>query len=327
MKALFHLGEGWHDPVDEARIPGLIPDAPRSAPGFRERLRPALSSAVKGLSRLVNVRQGTPRHGVSLRALALLLRGNNHWSYNQALRLHRLLRKGSHGERDPFGMLEYLQHALPLTAKDFPLHSHRQVDQIYLKQDLAREPNILICFTGMAAQLNMPIPCFHSLACRHFDGIAYLFDHYRDFYISRERQVLLALHDLQELMPGCKFSALGTSGGGTIVLRLPESLPFGRRISASPPVMSDPALMAQLGAGRLKDISQARIFFAPSNALDRRNFLHLQHALPREFFNQSVFNLDWASRSHGTLATVMALGALPSQLAWLSGKPETEMAA
>jgi hypothetical protein len=264
---------------------------------------------------------------VSVRTLALLLRRNNPRAYNQALRLHRLLRKVSHGERDPFGMLEYLQHSLPLTVKDFPLHSHRQVDQIYLRRDLGHEPNILICFTGMAAQLNMPIPCFHSLACRYFDGIAYLFDPHQDLYVSRERQVLSALQDLQQMMPGCRFSALGTSGGGTIALRLPESLGFGRRLSASPPVMRDPALLARLDAGCLKDIGQARIFYAPSNALDRRHFQYLQHTLPSELFDQTVFNLDWASLSHGTLATVMCLGALPSQLAWLSGNPEARVTA
>jgi hypothetical protein len=170
----------------------------------------------------------------------------------------------------------------------------------------------------MARALNMPIPAFHAKAIKKFDGIAYFFDEENDFYTKTQSRLEYALHSLLEMAAWKNVALIGTSGGGTITLRLPDLPLIHRRISSSPPVLRDQQLLALLEREDFVTFQNSRIFFAYGNPTDTRHYKHLRDKLPANLFEQCVFNLAWASHSHGTLGTVMRLGALDDQLRWLS---------
>lgn len=261
---------------------------------------------------------------LSLRVLTRLLLTPNAASYNAALRIHRSLLTRRNGEGAGDRLMPYLSHALPLKSESYPALWKQPVNQLYLKLDApAEQARILVCFTGRAQGLNMPIPCFHATALQFFDGIAYFFDHCRDFYVSMENTIHSALEGIERLLPRSRLALLGASGGGTLVHRLLGSYQIGRRMSASPPIKEDGLLMEQLSQRNLTGFDHSRIFYAARNSIDQPQYETLQGLLPASTFSRTVYNLDWYSRSHGTLATVMELGAFSGQMKWLAEWPFT----
>ncbi len=249
----------------------------------------------------------------STRAIALLLGSEHAKDYNKALKLYR----NRNGETSGFN-LSYLKHAQHLESIHFPHYWRQGIDQAYLSATLPDRPRLLVCFTGRARALNMSIPCFHATARHHFDGLVYFVDRENDFYFACESALLKALDSLCELAPWHRVALLGTSAGGVMALRLEASAPIGRRLAASPPVLRDSRLLARLQNQGCRSLRHSRIFYASENPIDTPHYNHLRTTLPAHQFRRCVFDLSWASRSHGTLATVMQLGALDQQLRWLA---------
>jgi pimeloyl-ACP methyl ester carboxylesterase len=248
----------------------------------------------------------------SFSLIKLLLEGTHH-GYNKALALNK--RFGS--DKGSFDM-SYLNHAKQLNPDDFPACWTEALFQAYLPEQISNKASLLICFTGRGGGLNMPIPCFHSLAREVFDGVAYFFDEDKDFYVANQAHVEQAVASLLELFPWKRVALLGVSGGGAIALRFPRHPLIKRRLSASPPICRDQQLLSWINHKKFDDFINSRVFFSYGNKLDTRHYRYLKAHLPAELFERSVFNLAWASESHGTLATLMGLGALTKQLEWLS---------
>lgn len=247
-----------------------------------------------------------------------LLKAPDVTHYNAALQCHRLFTTDSQGTVDKI-FWPCLRHALRLEPETFPSFWQQTVDQLYLKRNTTEKQfKILICFTDQGTGLNVPIPYFHSIAVQLFDGIAYFFDHDLDYYTSKEPLLCAAFNSIKRVAPESQFSFLGTSGGATAALRLSDGFQVVRRISASPPIGQDPQLKERLLQGKLEEFAHSRIFIAASNSMDQKAYWLLQDHLPAHVFSKTVYNLDWHSHSHGTLATVMELGALPGQLSWLA---------
>lgn len=250
--------------------------------------------------------------------VAQLLSNGTHHGYNQALRLNRRLGASPR----TFGMA-YLEHAKPLSRDQFPTYWRKAVFQAYLPEQAPESASLLICFTGFAKALNMPLPCFHSIARKAFDGIAYFFDEKNDLYTTDQARLEQAIAGLLKMAPWQRVALIGTSGGGTVTLRFPKHPLIKRRLSASPPVCRDLQLLKFLDQEDFQNFHQSRIFFAHGNEVDTRHYDHLRNKLPADLFERCVFNLAWASSSHGTLATVMQLGDLANQLQWLSQDDES----
>lgn len=254
-----------------------------------------------------------PQGGLALLSPAKLILEGTHHGYNKAIELNRYLGANN----GPLGM-SYLNHAKPLNSDDFPTYWNEGVFQAYLSKNSSASPLLLICFAGAGKGLNMPIPCFHSIAREVFDGIAYFFDEKKDYYKTSQAQVEQAVASLLEMSPWQRVALLGTSSGGSIALRFPSHRLIQKRLSASPPICRDPEILNLIKRKKFDHFRKSRIFFAAANKLDTRHFRHLKTCLPEDLFEHSVFNLTWASISHGTLATLMQLGALTKQLEWLT---------
>jgi hypothetical protein len=242
-----------------------------------------------------------------------LLRENNAYAYNHALRLHKKAKEKG------FQRLYFLDHSLPLNSLEYPHFIGNSEAQLYLKDTRPTGPTrILACFTGWDKNLNIPIPCFHSLACHHFDGIVYFFDTTQSLYLEIFPLVLDAIHALQGVCPNPAVSLIGCSAGAGVLFRIQQFSFIQRRLSASPLLLRDQVYCEELRQGNLQGMTNSRIFFAASNSVDTPHYRFLQETLPAELFQQIVHNIDWLSFSHGTLATIMSIGRLNDQLGWLA---------
>lgn len=306
MKIFFYSGAEWLEQPHAQR------DEPFHASSHQQ-IDLSSSSLNTGDAIGINPKEAGIRH------IASRLRSDIAEDYNQALALYSKLKAGQRGFTFCF-----LTNALPLAECDFPCGWRSGIDQFYLSNDLPSHPRLLVCFTGRAKALNMPIPCFHATAIRHFDGIAYFYDHNDDFYIKREGLVIKAFLKLLDIAPWENIATLGTSAGGTMALRISPTLFRGRRLAASPPILRDLKLKKKLEDTKSRWLKRARIFYAKTNAMDRHHYEYLRKLLPESQFKRRVFDLSQASNSHGTLATLMQLGSLDQNLCWLAKKKPEE---
>jgi hypothetical protein len=241
----------------------------------------------------------TKRRSISPhRQVIELLWKNNVADYNKALKVYSLARhKG-------FQRMKFMDHAKPLCASDYPYLMRLREAQLYLKEDPPLSPaKILACFTDSNWTLNVPIPCFHSIALEYFDGIAYFFDKSINYYEEIYPTVVSAIHALGTISPDPVISLLGCSAGASVVFRMPKEQPIFRRLSASPPFLRDPVVCEQLLQGNFQAIDNSRIFYAAGNSMDSSHYAFLQSVLPPDMFRERVNNIDWISPCHGTLAT------------------------
>jgi hypothetical protein len=300
MKAYLYSEDGW----------SLDRQGPPQPTNWKGKLRNLWLHRSKLLS--------TKKRPVSHHRQAIeLLWKNNAVDYNKALKVHSLARhKGSQ-------RMKFMDHAKAISASDFPYLMRLRKAQLYLKEDPPLSTaKILACFTDSNWTLNVPIPCFHSVAHQYFDGIAYFFDATINYYQESYPAVVNAIQALGAITPNPVISLLGTSSGASVVFRFPEKHSIFRRLSASPPFLRDPLVCEMLRQGDFHAIHNSRIFYAASNSMDSSHYAFLQSVLPPDMFREKVNNIDWISPCHGTLTTVMAIGCLEDQLRWLSGVEE-----
>lgn len=245
--------------------------------------------------------------GANGASAARLIVSGNHRGYVEALQA---------GEGSGLLGLPYLKHCAPLTSAAFPTFWRESCHQAYLP--MRPGGTLLICFAGFAKSLNMPIPCFHSIAEKVFDGIAYFFDERKDFYTTTHQAIENAVAGLMTFAPWHAVALLGVSGGATVPLRFAGHCLITKRLCASPSICRDPHVLNLIDRKELDVFSSSRLFFASKNRMDQRHYEYLKDQLPADVFDWSIYDLSWASPSHGTLATLLQIGQLAEQLEWLA---------
>lgn len=175
--------------------------------------------------------------------------------------------------------------------------------------------SVLICVTGNALRLNMPIHVFHLAAADRFDVLIYLRDPGKQQYIAGIQGLGRTVDELVESLrayipPRCRISVLGTSGGGIAAARIANGLHASRLMLFSPP-LSFKGVMA-VEDGGLDNVGSAKLFFAQHNSRDARlakDWQATRAALAIEFVD---------SDSHGTLSHLASRGRLDSLIDWLA---------
>lgn len=177
----------------------------------------------------------------------------------------------------------------------------------------------LVCFTGNALRLNVPVQLFHCIAANRFDLIIYLRDFKRCSFtqgipgIARDQDELHAL--LRSRIPmDCRIAVIGTSGGGFAAVRFAERVGAERLAMFSPPLRLKDERAVE-GEARVPP-ENVRIYFAGMNQGDR------------------AFASDWSSTgyasstrlfatdSHGTLRYLLGCEQGDALLNWLLGGNE-----
>jgi hypothetical protein len=174
----------------------------------------------------------------------------------------------------------------------------------------------LICFTGNAQRLNMPVQLFHCLVADEFDLILYLRDPAKRQFTHGVPGIADDIRSLSRYLrnriPGdCKISVIGTSGGGYAAAEFSRWVKVDRMALFSPPPASkgvpvdiDPMVTPA---------SRVRIYFACDHPKDR----NWADSWSRTEYSGSLVWLK--TDSHGTLGSIAWHGEFQNMLAWLSG--------
>lgn len=184
--------------------------------------------------------------------------------------------------------------------------------QVYTK---AAGRRTLVCFTGNALKLNVPVQLFHLLALDWFDSVIYLRDTQRQFFtrgISGLASSFEALTELigQHLRPGAEVSVLGTSSGGYPAIRYAQRAQARRVALFSPPMFF--RNVSALDHRRLIDANNVRLYFADSCKADAR----FRSSWEETDYRSSVHMI--ATTSHSTFSDLLTKGGTDEMFAWLS---------
>ncbi len=231
--------------------------------------------------------------------------------YEKSLKLQKMISDNSE-------FFNYLKFANKLSVWDYPVFHQSGLFQLYSNSSIKISPKLLICFTGDMGQLNMPIPVFHSVAKEYFDGIAYFFCPDKDRYQKNYLNVMTSIGLLLKLKTWSKISLLGTSGGGTMPLKLNNVPSDFKKLVTSPPILEDPLVVDLIKKQDFKILKNSRIFFSAAHKFDFKHYKFLMENLPRETCAENIFNLGWFKKRHDTLNLLLLLGQLRNQLNWLS---------
>jgi hypothetical protein len=193
----------------------------------------------------------------------------------------------------------------------------------YITPDLQRfqrshaEPETaLVCFTGNAQRLNMPVQLFHILAIRTFDLVVYLRDDKKQRFTGGIPGLGTDLEELgdslSDMIPGgCHTAILSASSGGVAASRIAEALTIDRMALFSPEfafknisAISDETKMSA---------ENTRLFFARNNAGDAK----LAAQWSKSHLGDSIRWLD--TRTHGTLTHLVYAGDFQALANWLGG--------
>lgn len=177
----------------------------------------------------------------------------------------------------------------------------------------------LVCFTGHAQRLNLPVQLVHFLAADQFDLIFYLRDPDKKFFaqgisgLSKSLDQLIA--DLRQQIPvDCHVAVLSTSGGGYAAARFAEEAGASRLAMFSPLLKIKNVAAISTPARMMPE--NVRIFFArgnPNDVLFASEWGITDYALGIRWFN---------TNTHGTLRYLFSSGHLKELFDWLLGGPD-----
>lgn len=214
--------------------------------------------------------------------------------------------------------LKYMRHVLPLDDSNYPEGWRIAAPQAFSKDPTKQHKKILVCFTGQSGMMDMPIPCFHSIAHYVFDTVVYIYDPERNHYADTLEGIKTAIDKLCTHLASEHVYFTGVSAGGAAALWMHlQSAQSKGVLATSPTIGGHPGLMELLADASQEHWRATRIFFATGNAIDLKNHRLINSRLDPEILMHQVFNLNWASPSHASLGTVMSLGCLGDQLLWL----------
>ena len=230
--------------------------------------------------------------------------------YNKSLKLVKKL-------SDSYDFFSYLRFSKKLSIENFPTFYKSGFFQFYSNKNKNPNKKLLLCFTGDTGQLNMPIPVFHSLAIGYFDTIAYFFCPQKDRYNKNFYNVMKAVNLLIAHRKWGKISLLGTSGGGTIPLKLNNIKNNSKKLVTSPPFLEDPVILSYVNKKNYSIFNNSRIFYSAAHKFDFKHYKYITNNLPKEICANSIFNLSFYRNRHDTLNVLLLLGELNNQLQWL----------
>jgi len=217
-------------------------------------------------------------------------------------------------ERPPqSGVLGLIQRADPslLLPRDYIAPDLQR-----FQRSTAKPKTALVCFTGNAQRLNMPVQLFHILAIHTFDLVIYLRDDKKQRFIGGIPGLGTDLEELGdtllEMIPkDCHTAVLSASSGGVAASRIAEALAADRMALFSPEfafktivAISDKTKMSS---------ENTRLFFARSNAED----VKLAAQWSESHLRDSIRWLD--TRTHGTLTHLVYAGGFRGLANWLGG--------
>lgn len=236
--------------------------------------------------------------------------------YNQSRKLYQAARaKGYH-------RLPFMNHALPLDEATFPHGWRLTAPQAYVRDLNKKDAPVLVCFTGKSGLMDMPIPYFHAWAHRIFNAVVYLYDPTKNRYKESREGIIQAIRQLLNLLGSSKLHFAGVSYGASTALWCHGRMDESRGVlGTSPLVHIDDELSATILQNGHHALRGSHLFFSAENRLDNKSYNLLYEQLPAELFVKHVFNIGWASPSHGSMGTLMAMGCLGMQLLWLRHQP------
>lgn len=174
----------------------------------------------------------------------------------------------------------------------------------------------LVCFTGNAYRMNLPVQLFHCLAAGQFDQIFYLRDPEKKFFTQGLRGLSTSLDGLiaeirRQIPPDSHVAVISTSGGGFAAVRFAEAA-RASRLAMFSPILKTKDDVAVSGPAKISP-ADTRIFFAI------------------DYERDVAFASDWAgtgyatsirwfdSDSHGTLRYLFNHGQVQPLIDWLRG--------
>lgn len=177
--------------------------------------------------------------------------------------------------------------------------------------------SVLVCFTGNALKLNMPVQLFHLIAAKYFDMLIYLRDDSRQRFTQGIKGIEHSLDGLcdftfSKIPKGCDISVIGASGGGMAATYFAEYKKVKKIALFSPPFKFK-EISAIEGKTNL-DYSGIRLYFGKDSEIDQKLLVPW---LSTDYSENIIFlNTD----SHGTLGFLFQSNKLDGLLKWLSCK-------
>lgn len=195
------------------------------------------------------------------------------------------------------------------------LREHRAPAFQWMQTSSHHPRSVLVCLTGNAQRLSMPVQLFHCAAAKAFDLLIYLRDPARQRFTCGAPGLGGNLDELSETLrqsipADCRIAVLSTSGGGTAALHIGEALSACRAALFSPPYhFKDINAVPDAGVANVGDV---RLYFGAYNERDRR--------LARVWQDAGIaVPIVWLNtRSHGTLLHTASVGGFEELLVWLS---------
>lgn len=227
-------------------------------------------------------------------------------------RLMARLRGASAGTGHGSWMLRAIQGARPeqLLPREYISPDYQRF------QSNPHPRNALVCFTGNALKLSVPVQLFHCLAVEQFDLIIYLRDFSKQFFtegipgIARNQAELNAF--LRSQIPmDCRIAVLSASGGGYAAVRFAENVHADRLAMFSPPLKfkDQGAVAATAGIPH----ENVRIYFGTKHPRD------VQYASDWALTGYAP-SIKWVdTKSHGTLRFLLESGKSGVLFGWLLG--------
>ena len=185
---------------------------------------------------------------------------------------------------------------------------------LQLWQSNDKPQNALICFTGNARKLNIPVQLFHCSVARHFDLIIYLRDPSQRLFTQGIPGLAKDINGLgnylrSQVPQDCQTSIVGTSGGGYAALAVAEQLNAHRTALFSPPLNYQGTKI--IGQHKGVPIQHVRLYFARQNLRD----VNWANDWKNTEYRHAVRWLQ--TDSHGTLAYLYRSGNFDHCLSWL----------
>lgn len=241
-------------------------------------------------------------------------------SYVPSNRLESFAQLIDPGPEDPW-YIRTVEHA---RADRLLEREHLVPDFQRYQRDGAPPKYALVCLTGHALRLNIPLQMFQLLAVERFDLLLYLRDETKRGFMSGIRGIASSLDGLarviaDQIPEAVPAAYLAVSSGGVAALRLAARSDAGRCVcfSSGPTYLDREAIDPE----RPLAPDRARLYFNRHNGMDRE----MARAWQARGFAGSIRWLD--GTGHATLTEAAASNRLDRIFAWLDGSENNDEAA
>lgn len=196
-----------------------------------------------------------------------------------------------------------------LPSGSFPCIYHTHESQFYCK-NREKISRVLICVTGHWHQLNMPIPIFHNIAWRYYDGIGYFFTRPKNFYNGEEDFIECQVNKLKKTYGIQVVDLIGSSAGGPIGLTFSENTINGKKLIASPSILNNDRCYSLFQKLDFAFLDKTKIIFSSINSIDLEQYEFVKRTLPAFWFNKTIVDVAPFYNKHSTLVYAAQSGIL-----------------